>query len=77
MSRLTHLQGERVHLFPYGDELWIVVIETFPYPNISIITAGYKEPAKILNILKFLSAITSYVLAFKKTTKKQQKNHQM
>lgn len=43
----THLQGEGVHLFSHSDELWIVVIKTLPYPDISIITAGYKEPANI------------------------------
>lgn len=40
----TNLECEGVRLFPDGDELWIVIIQTLPYPNISIISAGYNEP---------------------------------
>lgn len=45
-QQVTNLQCEGVHLFTNGDELWIVIIQTIPYPNISISSAGHKEPEK-------------------------------
>lgn len=45
--RLTNLQGQGVHLFSHCDELWIVIIQTLPYPDVSIMTTGYEEPANI------------------------------
>lgn len=37
-QQVTHLESQRVSLFPNSDELWIIVIQTLPYPNISIIS---------------------------------------
>lgn len=45
-SEVANLHSEGVHLFSNGDELWIVIIQTFPYPNISIVTTCYKEPGQ-------------------------------
>lgn len=44
---MTDLECERVSLFPDRDELWIIIIQTLPYPNISIIPAGYNEPEEV------------------------------
>lgn len=53
-SAATHLECEGVHLFSNSDELWIVIIQTLPYPNISIITTGYKEPEeKCITMVRF------------------------
>lgn len=43
-SQVTNLECEGVNLLPDSDELWIVVVQTLPYPNISIIAACYNEP---------------------------------
>lgn len=45
-SEVANLHSEGVHLFSNGDELWIVIIQTFPYPNISVVTTCYKEPGQ-------------------------------
>lgn len=36
-----HLQSQGVRLFPNGDELWIIVIQTFPDPDVSIVSTGH------------------------------------
>lgn len=53
-SEVTNLECEGVHFFPNSDELWIVIIQTLPYPNISIISTGHKEPEeKCIITVKF------------------------
>lgn len=39
-----NLERQRVRLLPHGDELGIVVIQTLPDANISVVPAGHQEP---------------------------------
>ena len=60
---MANLECERVRLFPDGDELWIVIIQTLPYPNISIIPARYNEPEDDVNMVKCAFLLSIYYCA--------------
>lgn len=43
----TNPEGQRVSLITDCDELGVVIVQTLPYPNISVTATGNDKPEKI------------------------------
>lgn len=41
---MAYLQCQSIGLFPNIDGLWVIIIQTLPYPNISITSTCYNVP---------------------------------
>ncbi len=42
--QVTNLECQRVNLLPNCDELWIIIVQTLKYPNVTVGPTGHNEP---------------------------------